>query len=1425
MQSLTEEQPDHTSGNVLSKTFDFAYDASGKLDAASDTQTGLTRNFVFNDLGRLLQSIEPNGLSVTQEYDTHNRLSAHTDKRLNTTEYHRDDFGQVHYLVSQDTGITQYDYDAAGNRIQKRNANGDTTSYRWDAANRLVEQQDDDDLAIYLYDNINGQLIEARNAHTTEKYTYTPLAQLKTHTRQIDGHAFTTEYVYENNGKLRNKILPGGQSLRYHYYESGANAGTLRAITEESLFGLGQSTLLGEIDLDGRDGQTSYLTHNERRNEIEYHADGKAASMSVTDTLKLEYEYDEYGKIVGISQDGQAQRFGYSTGQLSEASTISGTYNYQYDVSGNRTAVSAQATNDDHESTLDYSAVATGNRLESRIDEQSGEEIAYRYNAAGSPIAIGDLNYTYNADQRPIEITRDGDIVAQYSYNTFGERIKKVTYSQNQKKVTYYLYDNRTLVAEIDGDTLEQRQTVYLKHIPVVHLIGNDVFAVHTDNLGTPKLLTSSEGETVWEATYTPLGEALISQQAIEFNLRFPGQYADAETGTHYNYQRDYDPRTGRYLTSDPIGLAGGDNTYAYANNNVLGAIDALGLFTTITGFLEEEALPFSPIGPGSDSSTVDTTASLVTHPTTLTDDITDLGVNDPNQLVNNFLTRGSLCDTEAELEYFAEQIETIIGGENYHSFLNAGYLLVGNEINHVIENPGSYENRETENAIVQLERFAAIDNSSILLIPECSDRQYVEEIVIGALGTLVHKSEIDAIIASMEAGDGCSNQASIVDVTDLHAEVLRRFQVKLETDHRVVDAEKALILAQAALDDFNSLHSNLRCRNTGRAVCQTQYQLRRAVEDAAEELARVLSAVYDEQVDNDMLPPYDTDAAKAEIREKIILGVIGVFIPLTVEDAAIEAGVLAATARFGKIGRLFEGASELVSTIRGANRAQIDDLIAEGTQAAGRANDINVLEEFGEFPDLHGLDFETLVRIEDRLDKNGLAKLNDDIRDIPGLEAAIDEDPTLVDTWKFIDELALTGTCSFDGSVEVQARGGMVPIQALRADLDYVLAKDELTGEVDYKLVTDVYSNEYKKQVLITTVNDATGEIQTITSNEIHPIFAQPKIYFDAVSSEGHSYKGDIEGGQWIDAVNLSSGDKLLNADSSNSTVISVEIVDIAFQAFNLSVDDFYTYYVSAPGGSTAYWVHNQCNAEIIARLKDPEKVKLLDVDLLESPELQAAFEANPDLAKQWEKLSGPSNADAIVRQDLNTLNMMDELASDIPIVDSGDAASRVAATGVDGTEFRSSTTFTNIGPNMRGPTVRPNGPLGALGIDKDDVAGTFTIGNPDEYMDFVRQQYVDADMTLHQDTADIIENYIRNPPNDEFLISRGYPGLHAEVQAMNDIYNQAGGRANVSSVNISTVFTDTGDAFGACPNCASIINGIEENYIITGVAPPRAR
>ena len=95
------------------------------------------------------------------------------------------------------------------------------------------------------------------------------------------------------------------------------------------------------------------------------------------------------------------------------------------------------------------------------------------------------------------------------------------------------------------------------------------------DRLGTPQLMTDDTGTVVWEAIYKPFGEAQVHPQtSVVNNFRFPGQYFDEETGFHYNYHRYYDPRTGRYLTPDPIGLIGGIDLYTYVENNPINNID-----------------------------------------------------------------------------------------------------------------------------------------------------------------------------------------------------------------------------------------------------------------------------------------------------------------------------------------------------------------------------------------------------------------------------------------------------------------------------------------------------------------------------------------------------------------------------------------------------------------------------------------------------------------------------------------------------------------------------------------------------------------------------------------------------------------------------------------------------------------------------------
>jgi RHS repeat-associated protein len=124
------------------------------------------------------------------------------------------------------------------------------------------------------------------------------------------------------------------------------------------------------------------------------------------------------------------------------------------------------------------------------------------------------------------------------------------------------------------------REYVYLGGRPLALIEAGAVHWIHTDHLGTPQKLTDAAGQVVWDAVLRPFGEAHALTGPAELNLRFPGQLHDPETGFHYNYFRDYDPVIGRYLQSDPIGLSGGLNTYAYAEANPVVWIDPEGLAT-----------------------------------------------------------------------------------------------------------------------------------------------------------------------------------------------------------------------------------------------------------------------------------------------------------------------------------------------------------------------------------------------------------------------------------------------------------------------------------------------------------------------------------------------------------------------------------------------------------------------------------------------------------------------------------------------------------------------------------------------------------------------------------------------------------------------------------------------------------------------------
>ena len=233
------------------------------------------------------------------------------------------------------------------------------------------------------------------------------------------------------------------------------------------------------------------------------------------------------------------------------------------------------------------------------ITDPEGGITQYTHDALGNTLSQTDANnaantrsYVYDTDNRLIEVhDASNAIIASYRYDPFGRRISKTLNNGSQSNTTYYFYSAEGLIAEADSNGQLTKSYGYapgstFSTNPLwmkVPASGTQTTATYytyqNDHLGTPMKLLNQSGVTVWSATYDAFGRATVdAASTVTNNFRYPGQYYDAETGLHYNWMRYYDPNTGRYVTSDPIGLRGGINEYTYVNGNTLRWIDPNGL-------------------------------------------------------------------------------------------------------------------------------------------------------------------------------------------------------------------------------------------------------------------------------------------------------------------------------------------------------------------------------------------------------------------------------------------------------------------------------------------------------------------------------------------------------------------------------------------------------------------------------------------------------------------------------------------------------------------------------------------------------------------------------------------------------------------------------------------------------------------------------
>jgi RHS repeat-associated protein len=248
-----------------------------------------------------------------------------------------------------------------------------------------------------------------------------------------------------------------------------------------------------------------------------------------------------------------------------------------------------------------------GNRLRS----VNGLEVTYndRNHIGGRDSIDGAVTYAYDSRDQLIQVETPRGIWTA-DYDALGRRTRKTW----RGSVTEYYWNTDQLIAEVSGDG-GVRVYVYADPLALTPILFVDYdsiesppesgrrYIVFTDQIGTPRLVEDEAGAEVWRALIEPYGRVEIAPNAtIAFNLRFPGHYHDPETGLHYNRFRYYDPALGRYLQSDPWGITGGYNLYAY-RPNPLQKVDVRGLGEENDPACqpkhdEESTTPPSPPGP-----------------------------------------------------------------------------------------------------------------------------------------------------------------------------------------------------------------------------------------------------------------------------------------------------------------------------------------------------------------------------------------------------------------------------------------------------------------------------------------------------------------------------------------------------------------------------------------------------------------------------------------------------------------------------------------------------------------------------------------------------------------------------------------------------------------------------------------------------------
>ena len=558
------------------------HDANGNLVERRDRDGSIYR-FVYKSWNALTQTIDPLGNTTAFDLTVQGLMSRVTDPGGTVTEYAYDLKDNLIEVREDGKLVESYRRDPAGNVVEKRDSSGRTlVSWTVGPGNLdKVELLGSGEERVFGHD-AKGRIARAQTLAGTATFAYDEFGNLLCDLREGRGvvHAFAVDRVTSTTyfGRFRvnylrdrrNEIVvedPTGARHRFLYSQDGVIAKLLANGSRE----LDQFDSAGQCRFKAvvRDDSTSDAWI--RRYEASPAGDVVAVADSRRGTTR--YRYDAAHRLTDeVTPDGQLRPF-------------------ELDAAGNLV----------RQPGLTGVVVGDGNRLQ----QANGDTLTYndRLNLSERRGACGVIRYVYDALDTLTECDINGEPWSA-RYDGLGRRTEKTWRSETTK----YYWDDFRLAAEVRPDGT-CRLYVYADEVALAPFLFLEYesldadpasgrrFYVFTNQVAAPIHVEDDSGASVWSARIDPYGNADVdSSSTIELNLRFPGHYFDTETKLHYNRFRYFSPELGRYLQSDPAGLAGGINAYAYPDKP-LTVVDVNGLGVNGARAPKTKDGPFPSVG------------------------------------------------------------------------------------------------------------------------------------------------------------------------------------------------------------------------------------------------------------------------------------------------------------------------------------------------------------------------------------------------------------------------------------------------------------------------------------------------------------------------------------------------------------------------------------------------------------------------------------------------------------------------------------------------------------------------------------------------------------------------------------------------------------------------------------------------------------